>query len=724
MTNTPNPFDKNESEKLLAQTNPTPKSEPRKRPRPSFETAPSNVTPIRTAHPPQVDANPFVNINPDDQRLKSVSADIRIRAKALTMEQVNAISNSQNKLSYEDAIDEIAALDGRAPPTDAQLYRIISGSKRGRVSDPQINDVIDRINKKWKSCTKKILKEMLGTVIFYVDFTGAQKDNEPGKRIIPACNVTDQSHEFQVAFATAGLGKKNSADPRLYRYGEELARLHHTPEEGSLRAEMVNKDGLRAEINRCCKFEKTKQDESYQGVSAPMDVVSDVYQNTSLPLPYLRQIGTYPVFDENVNLIATDGYHSNAYLYLRLPDNLQMQHVSEQPNTAEIAEAKRILIEEYLADFPFDGYSRQEILIACGIHPANGEAAKPVPPSLLSLLAFLLQPILRPVIGKSPMPALFVTKPAAGSGATKLVETAQLIVMGQTSTRAAMPNSDEERRKVIFSALRGGNPFMLFDNVTGAIDSPVLAALLTSVMFTDRVLGKSEERTIPNLASVAITGNNPTLSRELLRRVSLCRLDAGVAEPDKRVDFHHEDLEGWVAENRGQLLWALCTLIANWKAMGRVEPSGPALASYGPWFKTCGGVLRAAGWGGFQSNRGQLEQVASSGDEDPIRDLVNKWFEMAMNSASQYDLECQYVGGDHGLAALADSAELSLPDVKRKNVDGEIRFDAKSLGLFLNSKLDNVYAIDPDTNVRLHSDEKTKFGKPWSLVVTKSDPNA
>lgn len=539
-------------------------------------------------------------------------------------------------------------------------------------------------------------------------------DIEDAAKVDVGGNIVGVSdHSDQVGYARCKLAKANHETPTTFRYGSGLSKVVTVHEEGTTSAHILPKDGLSAAINACAPFVRMKDGEP-RGVPVPSAVVSDLYQE-QLPLPYLRQVSNYPQFDEDVNLLAENLYHESAYLLMRLPDDLVMPKVSEEPSSGELHEAIRLIVEEWLGDFCFDGYTRREILIACGIEePKENEAKRPVPPSLLSFLAFVLQPLVRPVIGKSPVPALLISKPEAGTGATLLVNTAQNIVHGTTSTRT-IPKDEDERRKEVFTALRGGDPFLFLDNVTGSVDSPVLAALLTSTTFTGRILGKSEEISIPNSTSAVITGNNPRFTRELQRRLSLCRLDAGVAMPENREPeggWRHDDIEEWVMENRGMLLWALCTMVTHWKAKGCPKPLGKPVGSYRAWFEVCGGILHACDLVGFQSNRHLIEQVAGADDDDPMRDLVTQWYEAAMTKGGALALEGQYA---KGLAAFADARDIELP-VARHVVDGERVYKTTAFGQYLGTQAERVFEVD-DISVKIESGTKGKNGKPWGLTI-------
>lgn len=524
--------------------------------------------------------------------------------------------------------------------------------------------------------------------------------------------INQDDHKDQVAYARDSLKKAHAKEPTMFRYGAENGRVEHVPEEGTTSVDILGKDGLRAVINKCTDYRSVNEKGNTKGVSTPVDVVSDLYQE-QLPIPYLRGVSSYPQFDANGKFLATNGYHASPYLFIQLPEDLVIPAVSTIPSKCEVSEALRLLVSEWLADFPFDGYTRRDILLACGLEePSANEVVKPVPTSLANFLAFVLQPLVRPIIGNRPMPATLITKPESGTGASLLVSLVQLLITGKPSVRPPFPSDQDEQRKEVLTALRGGDPFIFLDNVVGNMDSPVLAALLTSVSFTGRILGRSEEVSVPNTASTIITGNNPRFTRELQRRLSLVRLDAGVPNPDKRGDWHLENIEDWTEKNRGQLLWALATLVMNWQANNRPKPEATPLASYSDWHNVCGGIVECCGLKSFQTNRDQIEQVAGNDDDDPMREFVFKWYEVATKPST--DLELAGVFAKE-LSSLADAFEIDLP-VKRHVVDGERLYNPNAFGKFLGQQSQRVFAVD-GVNLRIEPGEKTKSGKPWWLVV-------
>lgn len=614
---------------------------------------------------------------PKDKRPAIVKAMATLAAGLSDTITEQELNTATNKLAARSDFDAVAQANW--------VDMIVANTPLGRVA------------------AKKILKGSLETA------RQANKE-EADHNIVGVSGHNDQCRYVAKKLVEANKGKKH---PRLLRYGYNYSTVRHLAEEGQTDVQILSKDGFNAMVNGCAPFWKVEE-KSSRVVPAPPAVARDVMETQMPEIPYLRQVTNYVQFDGEVNLLAKNGYHESAYLYMHLPDDLVMPAFSFVPSKEEVQEAIRILVEEWLADWPFDGYSRREILVACGVEkPATNEVTRPVPPSLLSFLGFVLQPLVRPII-KGPVPGLLITKPEAGTGASLLTDTAIAAVHGKTSTRT-MPKDEEERSKQVFAALLAGDPFLFFDNVTGQVDSPVLAALLTSTNYTGRILGKSEEATIPNQTSPIITGNNPRFTRELQRRLSLCRLDAGVAKPEEREPeggWRHPDIEEWVAQNRGQIIWALCTLVMHWKANDCPKPSGKPLGSYRSWYEVCGGILEAAGLEGWQSNRQMIEQVAGADDDDPMREFVAQWYDVATTKGGALALEGQLA---KQLSAFADNREIDLP-VARHVVDTERLYKPSAFGQYLGTQAERVFEVD-DISVKIEADKKTKNGKPWKLTI-------
>lgn len=122
---------------------------------------------------------------------------------------------------------------------------------------------------------------------------------------------------------------------------------------------------------------------------------------------------------------------------------------------------------------------------------------------------------------------------------------------------------------------------MLWDNIVGNFDSPSFAALLTSEVYTDRVLGASSSEAYPNRLLTLMTGNNFAPSGELPRRVLTCRLDAQSENPFTRTfAFNPADI---CLDHRQALVAAVLTLLRGYVVAGRPRMSNVTVGSFGQW---------------------------------------------------------------------------------------------------------------------------------------------
>ena len=119
------------------------------------------------------------------------------------------------------------------------------------------------------------------------------------------------------------------------------------------------------------------------------------------------------------------------------------------------------------------------------------------------------------------------------------------------------------------------------------------------------------------------TGNNPALSKELLRRTVRCRLDRGCERPAEAAGFRHPRLLAWTRDHHGELLGAALTLVRAWLSRGR-PPGGEVMGMYESWAEVVGGVLDAAGIGGLLANRAGF-RASQSHAQDEWPALLAAW---------------------------------------------------------------------------------------------------
>jgi len=223
--------------------------------------------------------------------------------------------------------------------------------------------------------------------------------------------------------------------------------------------------------------------------------------------------------------------------------------------------------------------------------------------------------VLRPCIA-GPVPLYLTDKPQAGSGAGLLQRVIGWIAEGREPALKTMPTGPE-MRKEIFASLRNGTRIQIFDNLEDRLSSPELAAALTAVEMTGRILGQTDERTYAVRCFWMCNGNNVVVGGDLARRTFKSRVDPQDPMPWQREGFRHPDLLRWVQEARGRILAAVFTLARAWIQAGRPAPEKvPRVGSFEAWRDMIGGILECAGAPDFMTNANEVYLAA---DEDRVQ---------------------------------------------------------------------------------------------------------
>src|SRR5262249_45746199 len=140
----------------------------------------------------------------------------------------------------------------------------------------------------------------------------------------------------------------------------------------------------------------------------------------------------------------------------------------------------------------------------------------------------------------------------------------------------------------------------VWDNVKQGdiVGGSPLAAVLSSSIWEDRMLGKNLVRRWPNRCQWIVTGNNLRFTGELARRTLVVQLKPKTATPHLRdgSEFQHWPLEDWIKANRVQLIRAILTLVQNWIVNhDRICFEARTLLSFERYGQVVGGILQAAG---------------------------------------------------------------------------------------------------------------------------------
>jgi hypothetical protein len=282
--------------------------------------------------------------------------------------------------------------------------------------------------------------------------------------------------------------------------------------------------------------------------------------------PFVRADGT---------VCQAAGYDAASRTALVLEEGLAVD-VPQDPTAEQVSAARKLLLEDWLGDFPF---------------PTDGDRA--------NALAMMVTPFVRDRIDLAPLAV--VDGLQMGVGKNLLADCLSILVYGVAAAPRPLSSENEEVRKTITSALRKGEALVVFDEAH-VIEGRSLAQALTSETWSDRLLGSSRDIQLPNNVTWIALGNQVSVNADCVRRAYWIRLAPAYANPQDRPSesFRHPELKEWTREHRSELLGAVLTLIRAWYAGGcGYTPRGESFGSFTRWEKTVGGVLQAAGVEGF-----------------------------------------------------------------------------------------------------------------------------
>lgn len=380
-------------------------------------------------------------------------------------------------------------------------------------------------------------------------------------------------------------------------------------------------------------------------------------------LPRLNAVITAPTLRPDGTALDTPGYDAETGL-LFLSEERDPLRVPVSPTMEQVRDALAELWEPF-AMFPF----------------ADDEARG-------VMLAALLTAVLRRAVPTAP--GFAFDAPAAGTGKTKLAQC--VAVLGGNSPAVYAPPRDEpEASKALFSLLLGGAGAVIWDNVVRPIEGAVLNAFLTASEFSDRVLGVSTNKTVPNRAMFIASGNNLVVRGDACRRILRCRIDAGSETPFLR-SFPFDPLVK-VRDSRQVLVRAALTVLRGYQTRGWALGDG-SLASFETWDALvrqcvvwCAEMDLGPAGVQFADPAGSALRAA---DENPEKVLLGRVLDawkgvFADRPATAHDAL-------HGDADAMDenAAREKLREVLDELADGDRRFTAVRLGNWLAKHRDEI----------------------------------
>ncbi|MBW0449242.1 toprim domain-containing protein [Paraburkholderia phenoliruptrix] len=233
-------------------------------------------------------------------------------------------------------------------------------------------------------------------------------------------------------------------------------------------------------------------------------------------------------------------------------------------------------------------------------------------------ISAILTASIRRTLPTAPMHAF--SAPAAGSGKSKLVDIASIIVSGDKAAVQSQGRNEEETEKRLVAAVLEGGHVISLDNCTLPLDGDFLCQMLTQTVVNPRVLGKSENRRLPTNSALFATGNSLVVQGDMTRRVLLCSLDPQCERPELR-EFDWDPVER-AKSNRGAYVRDALTVLRAYHVAGRPRQVA-TLGSFEVWSDW---VRSAMLWLGQPDPVATMEKARASDPKlEAMRAVMHQW---------------------------------------------------------------------------------------------------
>jgi Primase C terminal 2 (PriCT-2) len=389
----------------------------------------------------------------------------------------------------------------------------------------------------------------------------------------------------------------NNHPRRLFSFNRQIARI----KEENAQVELLDVNIAKYEFARLVNWMQEGKNDWGTHVDPSLNVIGDALSTHKPPLPELTQVVSIPIVTSEGRLIAKPGYDTESGVFYAAEPGC-LPKINSDASKDDALEALKWLEEEILVDFPF-----------------ADEASK------AAAISIAILPFVRQLInGQTPL--YLLEKPAAGTGATTLGLALCYPFMGKEIPVTTWTSNEEERRKQITAHLASGGGPIFYDNMSGYVNSDVLASALTSQNWSDRILSTSKQAEFPINATWLATGNNPEFHAQILRRIASIRLVSLMEDPSQRTNWRHADLIHWISTHRKEYVEAILTIVMAWLNEGMPEFQGKPLASYVSWSSVMGGILQFVDVPGFLENI-DLKKAAMDNESQVIREFIEAWWE-------------------------------------------------------------------------------------------------
>jgi hypothetical protein len=468
-------------------------------------------------------------------------------AEALTMEGATAVRFGRISGGAKAGLDDV--LGARAPERRASYLTRIIDTAKSKPAD-----------------TKPAPKKR----------NQAEPGDADGERVTLVCN----RDRFEVIADLIGALRKRWDGRELFNHGGIISRLKGKamrPIDKGHQRDIIQATAITVDEH------EGAQGTTYTYTWPDANSISAVMSRADEFSP-LDRVAHAPFVRPDGTIVTDPGYDAATRTLLLSDPELEGLTVPEDPTTDDITSAVKLIMDEWLGDFPF----------AADADRANA-------------LALVVTPAIRGLVPRAPLAV--VDGLQMGVGKNLLADSLLTVYTGEPAKPMNWVDEAEELRKQITSAFRTGAEFFVFDEAH-TLDGAPLAQALTAETWQDRILGVSNMAEFPNQVTWISLGNNVQVKGDITRRVYRVALRPTYANPQDRPasSFRHPgqsglDLGSWTRKHRRDLLTAILTLARAWFAQGCPPPArGSSFGSFEAWERVAGGIVEVAGLPGFLNN--------------------------------------------------------------------------------------------------------------------------
>lgn len=351
----------------------------------------------------------------------------------------------------------------------------------------------------------------------------------------------------ELAFSFAGLAMKlvQRASPMGEEYVRDEKGEKVLDEDGRpvtkpvlmLRPEVVTAASVAAMMHETHHFYRQTSGGKLSEASAPAPVVAAMTARMGEHLKPLAGVSTHPVWFRG-KLLTGRGYDTGSKLYLNTPD-------IKAEGFSDAAAAYSYLVEDLMADFPFEDETDAAAAVALGLTllAAKGDLA-----------------------GETGPPLFTITSTAHNSGKSLLAALWAEVVLGTGVPTQQFPEDREELRKLLDTAVITSTSVLMLDNLKRGfrLGNSYLDAFITAgPAFSGRVLGLSKSFTGSADTVVVATGNALVVGGDTQSRTVAIRLAPDPDQNRAAREYRHRDLLGYARKNRGKAVGALAAIFAE-----------------------------------------------------------------------------------------------------------------------------------------------------------------